>query len=138
MIYIDSSICLLSVIANLVRSPKLVAPFPDLSRTTDFNYKSRDAVEGVSLDVGEVVADQSCPMFALAAKPNMCTTSRLAAKPNPCFPPSLVKGVEGGTHWDFLGKKGRQKLVGLYRKLGPWYIDRAKKTKKNRRQNIGD
>ena len=38
------------------------------------------------------------PMFALAAKPNMCTTSRLAAKPNPCFPPSLVKGVEGGTH----------------------------------------
>ena len=101
---------LLSVIAILVGSPKLVAPFPDLSRTTDFNYKSRDAVDGVSLDVGEVVADQSCPMFALAAKPNMCTTSRLAAKPNPCFPPSLVKGVEGGTHWDFLGKKGRQKL----------------------------
>ena len=105
LIYMDSSIWLLSVIAILVRSPKLMAPFPDLSRTTDFNYKSRDVVESVSLDVGEVVADQSCPMFALAAKPNMCTTSRLAAKPNPCFPPSLVKGVEGGTHWDFWKKK---------------------------------
>ena len=51
------------------------------------------------------------PMFALAAKPNMCTTSRLAAKPNPCFPPSLVKGVEGGTHWDFLGKKVGRNLL---------------------------
>ena len=107
MIYMESSIWLLSVIAILVRSAKLVAPFPDLSPTTDFNYKSRDAGEGVSFDVGEVVADQMWPdpMFAVAAKPNMCTTSRLAAKPNPCFRPSLVKGVEGGTHWDFWREK---------------------------------
>ena len=48
------------------------------------------------------------PMFALAAKPNMCTTSRLAAKPNPCFPPSLVKGVEGRTH-KASGNQGRGK-----------------------------
>ena len=130
MIYMDSSIWLLSVIAILVRSPKLVAPFPDLSPTTDFNYKSRDVGDGVSLDVGEVVADQMCPDVCGCSQTQHVHYKSTRSQTQPLFSSQSGEGCGGGNTLGFLEEKkvGWNCFVGLLKKWSRGISDKAKKT----------
>ena len=96
----------LSVIAILVRSPKLKALFPDLSPTTDFNYKSRDVVESVSFDVGEVVADQMWPDNVCACDQTQHVHYKSTrSQTQPLFSSQSGEGCGGGNTLGFLGEK---------------------------------
>ena len=72
-----------------------MAPFPDLSRTTDFNYKSRDVVESVSLDVGVVVADQSCPDVCACGQTQHLHYKSTRSQTQPLFSSQSGEGCGG-------------------------------------------
>ena len=105
------------MIAILVRSPKLVAPFPDLSPTTDFNYKSHDVGDGVGFDVGEVVADQMCPDVCPCSQTQHVHYKSIRGQTQPLFSSQSGEGCGGGNTLGFLEEKkvGRNCCVGMFK-----------------------